>query len=92
VSCRSRQHLLLLLTLSLGFFVFFTGQITARTGHYKYIIVVGYVGWTIAQGLLSMVRKDSSRAQIIGPLFMSGVFSAFTYQTCVLGAAAQSTR
>jgi hypothetical protein len=71
------------LILSAGFFVFLTGQITARTGHYKYIIVAGYAGWTIAQGLLSMVRKDATRAQIIGPLFMAGVFSAFTYQTYV---------
>ena len=60
------------------------GQITARTGHYRYLIVAGFGTWSVAQGLESTIDEYSSVGKICGLLLMGGVASGFTFQTCVI--------
>ena len=57
------------------------GQITSRTGHYRYLIIFGYGSWTIAQGLQSTIDATSSTGKIVGTLMMAGISSGFTFQT-----------
>ena len=64
----------------------FPGQITARTGHYRYLVLAGYSLWTVAQGLQCTIHQSSSEGKIIGSLFMAGIASGMTFQTTLLAA------
>ena len=68
------------------------GQITARTGHYRYLIVAGFGIWSVAQGLESTIDEYSSVGKICGLLLMGGVASGFTFQTCVITVLENITR
>ena len=61
----------------------FVGQVTAHTGHYRWLIICGFGVWTIAQGLQSTIDKYTPVGKICGLLLMGGVASGFTFQTYV---------
>ena len=65
-------------------FVFTAGQIVARTGHYRWMIIGGHAVWCVAQGLQSTIDLQSSDAKIVGVLLMAGISSGFTFQTYAL--------
>ncbi|EPS99206.1 hypothetical protein FOMPIDRAFT_1060977 [Fomitopsis schrenkii] len=89
----TRSSLLLLPFLApIAICVFTCGQITARTGHYRYLIIAGYSLWTVAQGLQCTIRENSSEGKIIGYLFMAGLASGMTFQTSLLAAQAAVSR
>ncbi|TFY51788.1 hypothetical protein EVJ58_g10381 [Rhodofomes roseus] len=89
----TRSSLLLLPFLApIAFCVFICGQITARTGHYRYMIIAGYSLWTVAQGLQCTIHQHSSEAKIIGSLLMAGIAAGMTFQTTLLAAQAAVSR
>jgi MFS family permease len=73
-------------------FVFISGQIVARTGRYRTLIIGGYMVWTISQGLQSTIDRYTSPAKIAGFLLIGGVGSGFTFQTSLLAAQAAVPR
>lgn len=62
-------------------FIFTSGQIVARTGHYRWMIIGGHALWCVAQGLQSTIDLESSDAMIVGVLVMAGIACGFTVQT-----------
>ncbi|KAJ3552656.1 hypothetical protein NM688_g4034 [Phlebia brevispora] len=76
----------------IAIFVFIAGQITAHTGHYRYLIIIGFGIWSVAQGLQSTIDETSSVGKICGLLLMGGVASGFTFQTSLLAAQAAVPR
>ncbi|TFK49175.1 MFS general substrate transporter [Heliocybe sulcata] len=72
--------------------VFLNGTFTSRTGHYRYNILIGYVLWSIAQGLQSTINENSSTGKIAGTLLMGGLASGFTFQTTLIAAQACVSR
>jgi len=63
--------------------VYFAGWISSKTGHYRWMIIIGHVGWCVAQGLQSTINLESSDGKIIGILLMAGFTSGLTFQTYV---------
>ncbi|KAH9921048.1 major facilitator superfamily domain-containing protein [Fomitopsis serialis] len=89
----TKSSLLLLPFLApIAFCVFTCGQITARTGHYRYLVIAGYSLWTVAQGLQCTIRQNSSEGKIIGSLLMAGIAAGMTFQTTLLAAQAAVSR
>ncbi|KZT23709.1 MFS general substrate transporter [Neolentinus lepideus HHB14362 ss-1] len=72
--------------------VFLNGVFIARTGHYRYNIIIGYVLWSIAQGLQSTIDQYSSTGRIVGTLLMGGLSAGFTFQTTLIAAQACVSR
>ncbi|KZT29870.1 MFS general substrate transporter [Neolentinus lepideus HHB14362 ss-1] len=68
------------------------GQVTARTGIYRPMVIVGYALWTIGQGLQTMITKHSSTGMIVGSLFLSGCASGLTFQTSLIACQAAVPR
>lgn len=62
-------------------FVFICGQILARTGEYKFNVVLGYAMWCSALGLLSTFNETTSTAKIVGCLVFTGAGQGQTLQT-----------
>ncbi|EPQ54241.1 MFS general substrate transporter [Gloeophyllum trabeum ATCC 11539] len=68
------------------------GQITARTGIYRPMVILGYALWTVGQGLLTMVNEHTSKGLIIGALLICGLASGFTFQTSLIACQAAVPR
>ncbi|TFK50126.1 MFS general substrate transporter [Heliocybe sulcata] len=68
------------------------GQITARTGSYRPMVILGYTLWTVGQGLQTMINQHSSTAMIVGPLLLSGCASGLTFQTSLIACQAAVPR
>ncbi|KZT66693.1 hypothetical protein DAEQUDRAFT_443061 [Daedalea quercina L-15889] len=89
----TRLSLLLLpFLVPIAFCLFTCGQIAARTGHYRYLVIAGYSLWTVAQGLQCTIHQTSSGKKIIGSLFMAGVAAGMRFQTTLLAAQAAVSR
>ncbi|KAH7100050.1 MFS general substrate transporter [Auriculariales sp. MPI-PUGE-AT-0066] len=72
--------------------VFVAGQISTRTGHYRWLIIVGHALWCLAQGLMCRVTVQTTDAYIIGMLILAGAASGLVLQTALLGAQAAVPR
>jgi len=68
------------------------GQVTARTGIYRPMVIIGYALWTVGQGLQTMITKHSSTGMIVGSLFLSGCASGLTFQTSLIACQAAVPR
>ncbi|WVW79063.1 hypothetical protein I302_101026 [Kwoniella bestiolae CBS 10118] len=64
--------LLLALQLTMGPFLVFAGKLGERTGQAKYPMTIGSSLLAISAGLLTMLKKDTSVAKIVGFMIVGG--------------------
>lgn len=67
----------------LAFFVASTGFIMSKGGKYRPMILLGFVLWAVAQGLLSTVVDSNSSTKLIGFMLLAGFGASLTFQTSV---------
>ena len=68
------------------------GQIITYTGHYIYVIFIGYVLWTIGCGLLLLFNETVSYGVVVVCLLIMGSGVGFTFQPTIVAAQAQSRK
>lgn len=68
------------------------GQIITISGHYKHVIVIGYLLWTVASGLMLIFNITTNIGTIVGVLLVMGVGVGFTFQPSMVAALSQSRK
>ena len=68
------------------------GQIITYTGRYIYVIITGYVLWTIGCGLLLLFNRTVSYGVVVVSLLIMGSGVGFTFQPTIVAAQAQSRK
>ncbi|KDQ59098.1 hypothetical protein JAAARDRAFT_652302 [Jaapia argillacea MUCL 33604] len=91
-SAMTSSILLLPFLAPIPFIVFVLGQITARTGIYRPMIIVGYALWTVAQGLMTTIDEHTSNSSIAGFVALAGLSAGMTFQTSLIACQAAVPR
>lgn len=68
------------------------GQVQARTGYYKWLIVGGMAGSSLGLGLLSMTTESTPLARIVGFSIILGFTQGWSMQTSLVAAQAAVKR
>jgi hypothetical protein len=76
--------LLLPLTLVQTAFSVISGYLVAKTGDYKWNLLLGFGIWTVGLGLMSMIDPATSQAAFIGFQIIVGLGAGQTFQTSLL--------
>ncbi|KAJ9099214.1 hypothetical protein QFC21_004094 [Naganishia friedmannii] len=71
---------------------FTSGMIVSKTGDYRINIYLGFAIWTIGQGLLSTIGRDTSLGKLVGYQILSGVGAGQTFQTTLVAIQAAVSR
>lgn len=84
--------LMLPLVLSLAISSTLAGQLVSLTGHYKWIILVGYGVWTVACGLTLLFNINTNYGVIVVILLVMGSGVGWTFQPTLVAAQSQSKK
>lgn len=68
------------------------GQIISRTGHYKYVILIGYGLWFLGCGLLLIFDVRTNSGTIVAVFLVMGSGVGFTFQPSVVAAQAHAKK
>ncbi|EMG49234.1 CEX1 Citrate exporter 1 [Candida maltosa Xu316] len=69
-----------------------SGQIISYTGHYIYVVIVGYSLWTLACGLTLLFDLDTNYGVITVVLLLMGSGVACTFQPTMVAAQSQAKK